>query len=330
MTRERILYLDYTKAVGIIMIMMAHTFMWSPSTGWVCHIFCSVHVPLFFVVTGLLWATFPKEETFGTFVKKRTKALLVPYFWFSLFNAATTWSVLFLSNTMTEDRLKIECIELFITGNGVVWFLVTLFLAELFFFCVIKQKKQNIALITTAILAWCISFGLNSVIVNPIWTVISRALSAYGLIVVGYYSRMMLDYNISKKITISLLMLGVWLWLYIYARYNFEFFDGKFLKPWSSIPTMISGSLAIILLMSCIKKKLSIMEYIGKNSLLYMLCHPIFIKAYIILCVGRLSSYSPTTQGFITIVTFILIILASTLFGEVIKRKLPFVIGRKK
>ena len=77
---DRIYYLDYAKAIGIIMIMMAHTFMWSQSTLPVCYVVCSIHVPIFFFVSGILKAVHPTKLDFITFVKKGQKL-----YWFLTF-----------------------------------------------------------------------------------------------------------------------------------------------------------------------------------------------------------------------------------------------------
>lgn len=330
MKKDRIYFLDYTKAIGILFIMMAHTFMWTRATHFVCDVVCSVHVPIFFIASGLLLSFFPREESLVDYIKKRSTALLVPYFWFSILNAVQTWGVLFFTHKMDSDRLKAESIELFITGNGTVWFLVTLFLAELLYFGFNRiEKHKNVLLIISAILAETLAFGLNGVFQNPVWVVISRALAAYGFIVVGRFLCYLTQIKTWKKVVVAIAMFALWLSLFIYSSYNFEFFLGRFDNAWSSIPIIISGSICIILILSCIKRKLPVFEYIGKNSLLFMLCHPTFIKMYIFAGKGYVASQSPSMQVILSVVVFIVVILGSAIFGEIVKRYIPFVIGRK-
>ena len=78
--KERIYYLDYAKALGMLLIIAAHTFMWTGTTHPVCYVACSFHVPIFFFISGLLSALFPREENIRTFLKKRRKFCLSPMF----------------------------------------------------------------------------------------------------------------------------------------------------------------------------------------------------------------------------------------------------------
>lgn len=59
--KERIFYLNYAKALGMLLIIAAHTFMWTGATHPVCYVACSFHVSIFFFVSGLLLALFPRE-----------------------------------------------------------------------------------------------------------------------------------------------------------------------------------------------------------------------------------------------------------------------------
>ena len=70
------------------------------------------------------------------FLIKKAKSLLLPYIIFSILNSAVKFSVLFMKHSLTVDAVKSELIQLCITGNGTVWFLLTLFLTEtIYVFC---------------------------------------------------------------------------------------------------------------------------------------------------------------------------------------------------
>ena len=231
---------------------------------------------------------------------------------------------------MTADRLNEEMTELFITGNGTVWFLMTLFLAEVLFFVFLGfSKYKTFILVTSAIMLEISVFFLNDCFVNPFWTVLSRAFAAYGLVVLGYYIKHVLDLNDKVKLILGFALLLIWVLLLVYAPYNYEFFQGKFKCIETSIPTIISGCTGLILLFSCIKKKIPILEYIGKDSLLYMLCHPLFIKIYIFIGIAYLTSTSSMMQILLSIIVLLLVFIGATAYGELIKRYIPFVIGRK-
>lgn len=155
--KARIEFIDYSKALGMLLIMAAHTFMWTGATHSVCYVACSFHVPIFFFVSGLLLAFFPREERFRSFFSKRAKTLLIPYVCFSIFNAVQTLSVLKIQHNLSTERLRTELTELLITGNGTVWFLVTLFLAELIFYAFNKLQSKGL-IIGSAIVLELIAF----------------------------------------------------------------------------------------------------------------------------------------------------------------------------
>ncbi len=69
--RKRDQSLDILRGIGIFFMVFDHV-------GWgsVVHTYIqSFHMPLFFIVSGYLW----KKEDTSTIVKKRFKALMIPY-----------------------------------------------------------------------------------------------------------------------------------------------------------------------------------------------------------------------------------------------------------
>lgn len=324
----RIYYIDYAKALGMLLIIAAHTFMWTPVTYPVCYIACSFHVPIFFIISGLLLALFPRKEKFLSFVKKRAAVLLIPYVCFSIFNAIQTLSVLWFFDNLTDVRFHSEMVELLITGNGTVWFLVTLFLAELLFY-IFKAMKSNVLLVSSAVILEMLAF-IPGEVSNPFVIVINRAISAYGFIVVGYYSYRLVCQPKNTKIIIGCIMLVVWAGLLFYAPYSYSYFEGQFSNLVSSIVTIISASLGAILLLSCFRLYIPFWEYIGRNSLLFMLCHPTFIKIYIVIGTTRITNQSTFMQIIASICVFLIVILGTSIFGEVVKRCFPFIIGKYK
>lgn len=325
--KERIFYIDYAKAVGMLMIIAAHTYMWTPATESLCYIAGSFHVPIFFFISGLLLALFPREESFKVFIKKRSTALLIPYVCFSLFNAIQTLSVLKFQHNLTDERLHSELIELLITGNGTVWFLLTLFLAELSFY-LFRMTKSNTAIIGSAIILGLLPYipwGQN----NPFMIVVNRAMSAYGFLVFGYYMKSILMLSKKTRFICGGTLIIIWIIMIRFFPYSYSAFSGIFESPVNSIITITAASMGCILLLSCIDLRLPLLEHIGKNSLLFMLCHPTFIKIYIVLGVSHMRTLSPFMQILGSTIVFIVVLVSAAMFGEIIKRWFPFTIGKK-
>ena len=74
------------------------------------------------------------QGTRRDFYLRRVRRFLIPYVLFSLFNSALKLGILLLTHKLTKPALMEELSALLITGNGTVWFLVTLFLIEIIFY----------------------------------------------------------------------------------------------------------------------------------------------------------------------------------------------------
>lgn len=81
MEKQRILWMDIAKAFGILIVLIVHSGI---SLGPVTFFGGMFYMPVFFVLAGMTF-TWRKEETFGAFVKKKARRLLVPYFGYNLF-----------------------------------------------------------------------------------------------------------------------------------------------------------------------------------------------------------------------------------------------------
>ena len=81
MEKQRILWMDIAKALGILIVLIVHGGI---SLGPVTFLGGMFYMPVFFVLAGMTF-TWKEEEGFGTFVKKKACRLLVPYFGYNIF-----------------------------------------------------------------------------------------------------------------------------------------------------------------------------------------------------------------------------------------------------
>ncbi len=73
--------MDIAKAIGILVVLVVHTGL---SLGPVTFFGGMFYMPVFFVLAGMTFSWKP-EERFGTFIGKKAKRLLLPYFGYNLF-----------------------------------------------------------------------------------------------------------------------------------------------------------------------------------------------------------------------------------------------------
>lgn len=138
---KRIEYIDYMKGIGILLIMFAHCMQGFRLMSIPVKYVTSFHVPIFFVAAGCL-AYHKKDDTLSLreFVKKRFYMLIIPYMVFSVFNSVQKLGIYCLTGQISMDTFRNEMVELVITGNGTVWFLLTLFISEVIFYGLFRLR----------------------------------------------------------------------------------------------------------------------------------------------------------------------------------------------
>lgn len=178
----RIDYLDIFKSFGIILMIMGHI-GFGRKFDFFIHAF---HMPMFFWISGFLFKSRTKEElSFGKFVLKKIKSLLIPYF---VFGSAHFGLYVFYC-IVKNIELSFDALMHLFTVNtegiyicGGIWFLTALFFADVIFFLIDRYIKNNIlkALIVGAVAI----FGNVAEMVLPATLPFALAASFVGL---GFY-----------------------------------------------------------------------------------------------------------------------------------------------
>lgn len=328
MGKQRIWFIDYVKAFSISLIIISHCIGWWEINEVLNKAIVTIHVPIFFIAAGVLKGYLKKEESFQPFIKKRARQLLIPYFWFSLYNSAVKLSMMAIGigGILSLQVLKDEAVAFFITGNGTVWFLMTLMLSESLFVW-LKSFKKNWLLIAVAVIFAFIPFLWT--ISNPVLVVVNRAMQAFSLIVLGWYVAYVLK-DRKLVITAGIVLLTIWLYMVYNTEWDYTFFGGRFNNIAASLPTMLSGCLAVILLFSLISKRIGFLQYIGKNSLILMLMHPTFLLIGIYGIYPHLHLHGNLQFVLFSIGLIVFVYGLSLLCIPIIHKYVPFVIGEKK
>ena len=303
--KTRYEHIDYAKGIGVLMIMFAHVVqnfsVMTPANLFVR----AFHVPIFFVAAGYLFAckntnkngnngnssrltsrSYDEKKDFKSeilnLVKKRVKTLLIPYIIFSLFNSALKISVLFVTHAMTGDALKSELVELLITGNGTVWFLLTLFFTEVLFnmvyiktcntACAKTHEKVYIKLsdaeeskisqkyVDYIIALMCVVCTIIPYIImeakTPVGIVAIRVVAAMSYYCIGYFllkisfiPKIKIYTGNSKGVLPTLVFIcGVMAWMFLGA--DIDFFNGHFANMIGSVVSSALLSCGAILALS--------------------------------------------------------------------------------
>ena len=192
--KERDVYLDIAKAIGILMIIYAHVAL----SGVLYTTFYAFDIPLFFLLAGMTFNN-KKHDKFGTWVGHKAKRFLLPYLVYSFVTFAWwAWVEVPLSGTLGGAGKTIfdSFIQIFLaqgsqgfmTHNLALWLIPCLFVAEVIYYFVNKLSvcTKIFVSIAFALLGWAINIlGQTHLwLVDLPWSV-EVAFSAQLFILIG-------------------------------------------------------------------------------------------------------------------------------------------------
>lgn len=270
---QRVKWLDVARAIGIFSIFVGH--IPNAETGQLAFPFVwTYHVPLFFFISGCA-ETFSKEKNILRYLFKKAKTILLPWLIFSLLSLGV--HVLISGCGTAEVRYYFEIIK---AGNirnqflaGALWFLTSLFVAQLLFF-LIKQLKFRILILVVLLGLHVFTehflgptspskrFNYDSALLYLIY---------YG---VGYLCFPYIRRILETKSTIGKAALGLSAVPVFYYALQ-RFFSVNLLAPLGAIPyvgclTSVAGTLIMIwfiLLFSKVLEDIPFLQGIGTNTL---------------------------------------------------------------
>ncbi|MFS0980332.1 acyltransferase family protein [Enterococcus casseliflavus] len=343
-TKGRLKYLDTSKGLGILLIIYGHiTAIDNPIDTWMS----SFKITIFFIITGYLLAHkgVAKKISLKEYINKLFKALLIPYFLFSIL-ATIFYGLVSIPNGKFLFTILINIyMTLSFRGISTLWFLPALFIGQVIFFWV--QSSPKIVKILSFIFSLLISFmtvillnNLENVLGDSLYHLISmpiltlgKGLIAFWFIFVGYYS-----YKLLAPLKSTLLIGFVFFILNIFISKFNTGIDLNFLN-FGSTPILfflcgILGSIGTILIFKSLTERMffPILNFCGNNSLILMCTHLPFGIAVIMYLYNKFFTM-PTVPSF-SFYVHTLMILAVLMILEYfiiifVNKKASFLIGKK-
>lgn len=346
MKGNRLAYIDMVKGVGIILVVIGHsTYVSEGVLTWLA----SFHMPLFFIVSGILFAHRHSErEHFGAYVKKRFFGMMVPYFAFSLIYILIDYYYLYAHPEIISKEFIYSAIlqALSLFGISVLWFLPAIFIGEICFYGLVRKCAPWALGLTGFVAAWVPSFGMKLVQTyidmekNPVMTwfgnllmALLRVFPAVIFLLIGYglhtwIGRMRLKSHLEVGIGIGCLFLNCAV-AFANGRVDMHFlvFNNVFYYYLGAC----SATLGLLLIFRHVKP-LWLLGFLGSNSLIVMLTHlDCQIMSQAIRFAAGMNQFIPRAKDFM----FRFNLYAALLIGELIMIVLVnrvgfFLIGRKK
>ena len=145
--KQRIEYIDFFRGIGIILMVMCHV-----GFGITFYKFChAFHMPMFFVITGYFF----KFCALKQFICKKAKTLLAPYCTFGALQYML-WFGLHISDSYDNKLLHLKSFLFSNTDGylvgGALWFLTSLFFAEMIYYFLNKLSADNKMILSLACL----------------------------------------------------------------------------------------------------------------------------------------------------------------------------------
>ena len=366
--KKRLDYLDMTKGLGMILVLIGHLqgdsiFTFSPYIHPLCVFIFSFHMPMFFIVSGILRAIKNDEvKSFKDIAKNRFKGIMIPYYWFSFFYLIFVVAALIKGEIAVQTLLLNIWYVLSCYGMNVLWFLPALYFGELLFIYMRRKLRNDTHFIAVLVLSNAIVYLLAYFLgmieyrtafaerMHDLATVILRPVLVCGFIAIGYYVHRLLSAGtklgdffsrpetdekgrISAKYRLAYIVLGLMLFAVCFAFFRInngiDFRSLAFRNVFFFFLCALSGSYGMISICKGLPT-VPLFCFWGVGSLIFMATHNSqTVLTFALKTAMYVNQYLTRARGYICYAIVIIIITAySSLMIYLIRRFFPFIIGK--
>lgn len=329
--KERLVWIDCVKGLCMFMVIISHI---SFSPEFLRKIYSPWFLTGFFFCTGYLY----KDEYFKSFLGKKFKTLIIPWIVFGFFEIITL--VVFGSKNYTFLEYCLFDILQVKGYNETLWFLPCLFLSLVYVYFLKKIANKYLLLISFLLLIASRLYGV--LMPNNIFPWGSNFLPWHihiiftvgFFIILGHLYKIKLENKLFSNRVLTLIIASIVYLVALFFSWNdgaISIWDYPNIFEWLAI--MFSGLFIILYLGKRGIFYNKILEYIGRNSLLFYVLHQTICRIFVnIFTKIELFNYMQKNWVGQTIITLILVsaVLLTLYFPiEFIKKKMPFLIGQK-
>ena len=329
--KKRIEFIDLAKGLCIFLVVLAHVMSSFDLENYPLRDAMGMfRMPLYFFLSGLFFSTY---ENYRGFLKRKTNKLLIPFLAWYLLTVAIPVNIAALlgKNGYGGFQSLIDFIwPERIFYNGAIWFLWGLFIMNNIFYGIyllsrrLSQKHMVALICLFSLLVGCAGYALFRPLRINLPANIDSAMTALPFFVAGYLFRRytnLLQPNKYDKYNwlFVILFFAVVILLARYVNYSRNQYSVDIFSLYAG---GLLGTLGIILL-SKILKKLPLLSYCGRYSIMILVIHVLVIKAVkpLILhfCSGTVS----------ILLTLLVAFGVSALLIPVMKKFLPHITAQK-
>ncbi|WP_270573426.1 acyltransferase family protein [Bacillus glycinifermentans] len=330
---KRIDWIDVSKGLGIILVVLGHT----PTTDWLKTFIFSFHMPLFFFLSGLVYHD--ANMTFLSFLYKKVKTLLLPYFIFSalayLFWFFVERHFTFSGSADVDPLVPFKGIfysmpdDYMLTHNPALWFLTCLFVVEMLFFVMRNGLKARYVVFIVMLCALLSYFNYQYFEIKLPWN-IEVALTALSFYTAGYFLKHDLRNVKHRKALLIAVILFIAVGFLQSRNVRVDMRANEYGNMAIFYITSFLGTAGVIFA-SFKLQYAAPLQFLGKNSLVILVLHYPVIRAlkavvYYLMNVSLDETYgSVVWSGLYTAAT--LMIMVPCIF---ILNRYPVLLGRRR
>ena len=331
-------YLDITKGIGILLVVLGHCpLVFNPLKQWIY----AFHMPLFFFVAGMVWNKDSHEKRgffTGEFLADKIKRLIIPCF---------IWGVLYMLLDMVMNHsFSPKLIAYLIYGSQAgfqhagsltsLWFLPCMFLSvcafEIIQKLLVKAKHGALALFFISVLCACTGLFLPRLSNGYPWSA-DVAFLAVAFIIWGYMAASWIEKAANKKtlwaIIMMLLLLAVSL-TYVfnlpYVSINNVDLAGRYFGNRALYLLNATGGSTFVLFLGivlCRNKQIAVfISDLGRKTIPILLIHKPLVRA-----LNRIGDTIGVPTAVTVIVSAAVAIGFSLIIYMLVKKILPIAFG---
>lgn len=182
---KRLDYIDRAKGFLILLVVIGHIWQAGPLFSTI-YVF---HMPAFFVISGmLLGVTKSYEKSFFTFVRRRVFSFGIPFLFIEFLGILT--NIIRFGVTLSWKGYLFNTIQ-FQFNDPNLWFIVDLFLVEVFFVLLLRVVRNRWAICALIAILFFASFFLKSE--NAYLRTLTASCKYLPYFAFGFYGRTILE-----------------------------------------------------------------------------------------------------------------------------------------
>lgn len=338
MKEERKRWIDYARAMGIILVVAGHTYQDNIVVDWLY----SFHMPLFFLLSGITIKRINNKVDFVEFTKRRIVMLLVPYLGYSVLNFL--YNCLQVSILHKDINLWKNILGIIVQLRGSeyslgVWFLPLLFLGEeiialIMFACKKRIIYEYIMVMALTIGGYLYNYYCGSILPWGIDVIHVVVLFLF----IGTQLGMKFDYTLRKKVGNIYMFLSMVLAVNCLTAYmNYKLINANvdlYTETFGNYPLYIIAAISgvvFVLGISVLMNNLNsrVLSYVGKNTLHIYGMHALIIGVLKKVLESKVNALSGNEMIIIVIFMTVVTLLACLLAIFTMKKVWRFICQAK-